>query len=399
MYLLACSYGPDSMALFDMLYKSGVKFVCCHINYHKRDVSDYEEQSLKEYCKERNVIFEAMDARTVEEKGNFQEWARELRYSFFEKMYCKYKAVGVFVAHQQNDLIETYIMQKRRRSLVKEYGLKEVSKMRNMTIIRPLLKYSKDDLKFYDIQNQVPFSIDVSNFENKYLRNQIRHEIVEKLNEIERENYLKQIENANNEMKDFINNLHEKVDIGDELDIRTIISLTNREFQETIIQFVESSAVHVDLSCGEIYEIRKMCLSPKPNLSIKLADSLYIVKEYDVLVLATKDEHHPYAHEIKEPGKYAFDEFEIDFTNGAEDRRILESSYPITIRSPKEGDMYMIGHNLCGVNRLFIDWKMPARLRDIWPVVEDKDHNIIYIPRYRKNYVDNHTSKFCIKLV
>ena len=36
MYLLACSYGPDSMCLLDLLFKAGVKFVCCHVNYHKR---------------------------------------------------------------------------------------------------------------------------------------------------------------------------------------------------------------------------------------------------------------------------------------------------------------------------------------------------------------------------
>ncbi|HOH94654.1 MAG TPA: ATP-binding protein, partial [Bacilli bacterium] len=32
-YLLACSYGPDSMALFSLLLKGNYNFVVAHINY------------------------------------------------------------------------------------------------------------------------------------------------------------------------------------------------------------------------------------------------------------------------------------------------------------------------------------------------------------------------------
>ena len=35
-YLLACSFGPDSMALFDMLIKEGYRFTVAHVNYHLR---------------------------------------------------------------------------------------------------------------------------------------------------------------------------------------------------------------------------------------------------------------------------------------------------------------------------------------------------------------------------
>ena len=42
-YLLACSGGPDSMALLDMLYKQDFKLIVCHVNYKTREESDLEE--------------------------------------------------------------------------------------------------------------------------------------------------------------------------------------------------------------------------------------------------------------------------------------------------------------------------------------------------------------------
>lgn len=398
-YLLACSFGPDSMALFDLLYKNKVKFVVCHVNYHKRDVSNDEERMLREYCKERNIICEVFDTKTEKETGNFQEWAREIRYRFFLEMYEKYSAEGLFIAHQQDDLIETYIIQKQRNGVVRNYGMLPVSKMMSMTIIRPLLNYSKADLLNYNLVNHVPYSLDQSNFETKYLRNRVRKEIINKLSEVEREQYLEEIRTQNKEMENFLTNLKAKVQIGDELDIREIIALDQREFQETIIHFIATSgARHLDVSEGRISEIRKMCLSSKPNLAMKLLDNLYLVKEYDVLVLSYDPKHKPYSYILLKPGKLETEQFSLDFTSGAEDRNIFDGDYPLTIRSIKEGDKYFIGASKCQVRRLFIDWKMPCRFRDQWPIFENKKGEIVYIPRYRKRFQDNHKSTLIIKI-
>jgi tRNA(Ile)-lysidine synthase len=114
-------------------------------------------------------------------------------------MYEKHRAKALFVAHQQDDLIETYLIQKQRNSRVNYYGIEPVIHMKNMTIVRPLLSFSKQDLLDYCHENKVPFSVDMSNFETKYLRNKIRLEVVAKLTEIERYQILKEI-NENNDM-------------------------------------------------------------------------------------------------------------------------------------------------------------------------------------------------------
>ena len=83
-YLLACSFGPDSMALFHMLINRGIKPIACFVNYHKRDVSNQEQIDFTKFCKEHNIPFEILDTAGMEQVGNFQSWAREVRYDFFK---------------------------------------------------------------------------------------------------------------------------------------------------------------------------------------------------------------------------------------------------------------------------------------------------------------------------
>ena len=90
--------------------------------------------------------------------------------------------------------------------------------------------------------------------------------------------------------------------------------------------------------------------------------------------------------------------FAIDFSGGAEDRNIKDDDYPLSIRRPLPNDEYQIKDYKSKVKRLFIDWKMPNRIRAIWPAVYNKDGRLIYIPRYSKEFEDKHKSVFKIKL-
>ena len=47
-YLIAVSGGPDSMALLNMLKNLKYKLVICHVNYHKRKESNYEQEKIEE---------------------------------------------------------------------------------------------------------------------------------------------------------------------------------------------------------------------------------------------------------------------------------------------------------------------------------------------------------------
>ena len=53
--VVACSGGPDSMALLDQLNKQGKDIVVAHVNYKHRDTADRDEKIVKEYCKKYDI--------------------------------------------------------------------------------------------------------------------------------------------------------------------------------------------------------------------------------------------------------------------------------------------------------------------------------------------------------
>ena len=387
-YVVACSFGPDSMALLDMLLKEKYDVVVAHVNYHKRDVSNFEEESLRKYCKEHNVPIEVLDTVNLKCEGNFQNWAREIRYSFFKNVLDKHNCSAVLVAHQQDDLIETYLIQKQRGGYVKNPGIAEKTRIFDVDIIRPLLSYSKSDLLAYDNENNVPYSIDASNLTNDYTRNKIRHEVVEKLNDKERKEILAEIASQKRSEQEIFN-----VYSCDEF-----LKKTNQEIVSAISEFVHSNDEHVDLSKDFINEIRKAIQSDKSYVEINLYKNLFLTREQGLVILVNKDETTDYCYILSNKNAIVDDDlFLIDFSKGESERNISESDYPLTIKPLSKNDKYTIKNYLKEVRRLFIDWKVPHYLRSCWPGIYNKEGKLIYIPRYRANFIDNHVSKFVIK--
>ena len=105
-YLLACSYGPDSMALFYLLYSQGYNFDCAIVNYHLRSESNYEVEELEKYAKNHNIKVYVYDVKNVPYK-NIEAECRKIRYRFFKELSDKNRYDATLVAHHQDDLIET----------------------------------------------------------------------------------------------------------------------------------------------------------------------------------------------------------------------------------------------------------------------------------------------------
>ena len=146
-YVLACSFGPDSMALLNAALNEKLDFVVAHVNYRKRKASEFEQLSLQKFCDERKTKLYVLDLKDVGHKNNFQAWARKVRYEFFKDVLTKEGAEAVLVAHQEDDVIETYLMQKNRKNFVKSWGISEENKIFGVKVIRPLLQYSKKELQ------------------------------------------------------------------------------------------------------------------------------------------------------------------------------------------------------------------------------------------------------------
>ena len=154
-YLLACSHGPDSMALFYMLKEEGYNFAVAHVNYHLREESNLEQEQLEAYCAKTGVQLFVKDVDEYLGNNNLEEKCRIIRYSFFKELVAENGFDAVLIAHNQDDLIETYLMQKRRQNLVQFFGIKEKPIIFDVKIIRPLLSYSKQELLMFCDLNKV----------------------------------------------------------------------------------------------------------------------------------------------------------------------------------------------------------------------------------------------------
>ena len=109
--LVAVSGGSDSMALLDMLYKNGENLVVCHVNYDVRESALRDEEIVRKYCEKRNIKLEVLKGFVYDKKdGNFENWARVIRYNFFKEMYKKYNCKYLYVGHNLDDLLETYFI-------------------------------------------------------------------------------------------------------------------------------------------------------------------------------------------------------------------------------------------------------------------------------------------------
>ena len=380
-YVVACSFGPDSMALLHLAIKEGLDIVVAHVNYRKREAAVFEQESLERFCKDNNVKIYVLDLLGKKPVKNFQNWARKTRYEFFKEVLIKEQADAVLVAHQEDDVIETYIMQKKRGNFVKNPGISYENEVFGVKIIRPLLAYSKRSLQQYDEENNVPFAIDQSNLTDHYERNKVRHHVVEKMSEKERREILKEISSK------------EKCNIKPKSEY-SIKEFLNFDYENTVLiidYFMQKTNKHRNLSEKFIMQIKNAFLN-KSTHRVKISESLWLEKDYDTVYFVNASKIRAYEVAFETRAKIEF--ISVDFSNGAKDRGIQSKNAKFVLKNLDKNDKYIIKDYVSRIRRLFIDWKMPLFLREIWPGIYDENGSLIYVPRYRENFVDNHESKF-----
>ncbi|MCR5490941.1 MAG: tRNA lysidine(34) synthetase TilS [Bacilli bacterium] len=397
-YLVAATYGPDSMALLDLLQRQGVKPVICAVNYHRTEDANKDVACLKRYCEDRGLHFEYFDTETLDydeqyhEGEDYKKWAREVRYEFFYHVYRKYKAAALFLAHHQDDLLETYFAQKARQIKQSRYGLSRITTYNNMLIVRPMLQNTREDILEYNAEHNVPFDARVAAEMDKTVRSDIRGNVISKLTKEERAALIEEMNALNDETKSLVEDMAKDISEGDELEIRPLMALPPDAFVATLVHFVSQASEPIDLTPEMIDQIRQLCIAPQPDLLMPLSERTFLIKEYDLLTLGFNFDHQPYHYILEKPGKLSNENFDLDFSMGAEDRGIKAEDYPITIRTALLNDTYVVHGFIEKVRALYSAWKMPVAMRYVWPVFVNKDGKIIYVPRYRTNFREYHTS-------
>lgn len=393
-YLLTCSFGPDSMALFYYLLKHGFTFEVAHVNYHILEQADDDERGIKEFAEKYNIKVHVL--KTYMPKNvNEEIWAREVRYNYFEKVAKERNIKKVLVAHNKGDDMETYLLQKERGGVFYHYGLEKISKRGDVKIVRPLLNITKNELEEYCKNNNVPFSIDPSNFDSKFKRNKIRKDL-KKLNDDEINNILIDIKTKNLQNLSIFTK-YKKIGIPNFINCynKLFKEITTEEFQLLLIALLKKKDVFIPISKGRVENLLSVINNRPATYKEKINNDYFLYFDYGIIQI------------IKKPKKYTYDFENIDEANEvfrlnkeAENINLILNSFPLTIKPAIEGKTFKVKGHTLKVNREFTYWKMPSYLREVRPGIFDKNGNLIYVPRYQKKVKKNGLLSFkCSQLL
>ena len=390
-YILACSYGPDSMCLFDILLKEKYDFEIAHVNYHLREEEPREMEDMKVICEKNNIKLHIIDV-FMPKGANEEGWAREVRYDYFDELARKLNIFNVLVAHNEDDLIETYLLQKKRNNVVSYYGLKEVMKYKSINVIRPLLGCKKSELQKYCDENKVHYGIDWSNFDVSYKRNDIRKNVVSLMSEKDREKMLNEIKKINKEKEDKKIRISKFIEERGGFLTKNVNDISSEDMQLLLILILENKGIYHPISREFAREFLSVVMSNK-NWHLKLKENVYLCVDYglvNVYLILTPS----YKFGINNLGSY----FKINENSNLYNKVINDFEYIKCGLNTTESYKLQNGATK-KIGRCFIDWKMPYVYRIIWPGIYDKNDNLIYVPRYQKEVKNSENSllKFDLK--
>ncbi len=184
--LIAISGGLDSVVLAKLFYDLGYTIGFAHCNFQLRGAESEEDETfVKAWAKQLGIeIFvEKFETETYasEEKISIQMAARNLRYQWFQSIADTHQYDYILTAHHKDDALETFLINLSRGTGID--GLTGIPE-RNKNIVRPLLPFTRSDIKAYAEANKLQWREDSSNASTKYVRNKIRHDIVPLLKEL-----------------------------------------------------------------------------------------------------------------------------------------------------------------------------------------------------------------------
>ena len=383
-YILGCSSGPDSMALFYMLLNGKYNFVVCNIDYNYRDKSYEETDLVREECNKFNIPFYTKSVLFQTNFGNFEAWARDIRYDYFEEIGTTLNINKVLIAHNLDDSLETYFMQKERNSIVSNYGLASSYKRKNMEIIRPLLCYFKSQLKEYCITNNTPFIIDPTNSDITYKRNYYRHVILSKLTNSEKIQIVEEMKTKNEQLIEEKKKLKKLLIDNLSISIDSYKDLSKYDKCLTLIIILDNAKLFKEISFKTINEIDNCILNNNYKYKLFINNSTYFSLDKNLISLVIKNVDYKLSFNNKDLTNY----FKINY-------KILYEKYGIEngyISPAIKSNFFKVSNYEKNTKRAFIDWKMPQYLRPFWPAVYDEQGNIVYIPRFREKFEQKNDS-------
>jgi tRNA(Ile)-lysidine synthase len=412
--VVAVSGGPDSVCLLKILFQLqswlNISLIVAHLNHGLRPKEDEREtEFVANLSRSLNLTlaYDKADNLTKAHGSSIEEKAREIRYQFLEKVLDEYHAQKVALGHNMNDQAETVLMHLLRGA--GPTGLSGMPPIREERFIRPLINISRDEIHTYLKQKDIPFMMDSSNLEKRYLRNKIRldliplllnyqPQLIEHLGELaflcrQEDQFMEEEANKGLQMVTLDSSDH-SLDLSLTTFKNISIPLRFRIIRQAIKR-VKGNLRRIDI--GHIKAIIDLANNERPQIRMNLPENLMVKKIYERLrfSLGTETETGDFSYIIKNNGRFEIPEInqtisleEIskkDFLLSSPSRHeafldLDRLQWPLRGRNFRAGDKFMpLGLNgFKKVKDIFIDNKIPSEQRKKILILENCD-DIVWV--------------------
>ncbi len=350
--LIAISGGVDSVVLTHLCHKLGLNISLAHCNFNLRGKeSDDDEQFILDLANTLNieVFVESFDTRVYVEENNMsiQMAARELRYNWFNKLSETLNYECVLTAHQADDNLETFLI-----NLSRGTGLEGITGIPsvNNKIIRPILPFSRVEIRAYAKENNLTWREDSSNSETKYLRNKLRHDIIPKLKETNPaflQNFITTIDHLKGAAKiieNHVNQLKSELFIFEE----NVIKISVRQLQKLLPQKAYLYAILKDFGFTEWNDVETLLTASSGKQIFSSTHRLIKNREY-FLIISLNVSYENNAYTIGEGEQCVLRPIPISFsdvdsiTEASHNTIYIDKkklNFPLIVRKRKEGDYF-----------------------------------------------------------
>ena len=404
----AVSGGGDSMAMLDILLRLREEFGfllrAVHVNHGIRGEAALKDQELTEkICRENGIVCAvySYDVPAISQKNGtgHEETGRQVRREAFRKEREPLKDITggkaiTAVAHNKNDLAETML-----HHLARGTGLRGLAAVKPVSgeIVRPVLCLERREIDEYLRERSLSCATDMTNLEDDYTRNRIRHHIIpvmeQEINERTVSHMAETARLAGMAEEYLSARGRELLETAKKENGTYVFDDSFFKYEKILQNYAVMDAMEFlggrrkDVSILHV-ELVTDLWSGRTGASVDLPYGMEAVRTYEGVLLRRKDQKKTSVIKDEEwrlpcPGKldcpWGTFKTEIFPYSG---QKILEKKYTkwldcdkikysVTVRTRKKGDYLIIdtGGNRKKLNRYMIDARIPAEDRDSIPLV------------------------------
>ncbi|TCD54056.1 tRNA lysidine(34) synthetase TilS [Alloscardovia theropitheci] len=313
--LIACSGGRDSLALAavaqracanqavrygDAEYKVGALI----INHQLQENSDLVARQAAERCEELGLSpVRVVDVTVEKTRSGVESDARDARYAALVSEAKKLGAIAVLVAHTQDDVAETIMIQLIRSAHIDALsGISPVTYFDGIPVVRPFLSMSREqttqicdelNLKYWDDPTNGD-DVEGELAQDYPLRSRIRHDVIPLINRVAdrdirsilsigsqfaRED-LEIIENA---VDDAYTSIVREKNGNEEIKIRALHAFAPAVQRRVIARFLEN--INITPTRSMIFAIIELSNSEQKKKEVYISSTLRANKLYNVIQL------------------------------------------------------------------------------------------------------------------